>query len=261
MAGVLGIEPRSSVLETDILTAVLYPYSSSYHYINPSSKCKSYQALISPARLLSAILIRMKSLSLTTPRVIFVIGKPGVGKTQFASKFAETFNVPYVEADQVRGIITQDPVYDTAEQKTVDRLVMLQISELLKTSQTFLVETSTEAKVDRQNFAKWIRKHNYEPLFVWVQTDGDTAYDRATRASRVNKDKIFILPDERYAHLAKRFTAPGEEEKAVVISGKHTYASQLRAILRRLADPNRPAQTPLTVPKRQTLKGNSIKIG
>lgn len=26
LAGVLGIEPRSSVLETDVLAAVLYPY-------------------------------------------------------------------------------------------------------------------------------------------------------------------------------------------------------------------------------------------
>lgn len=31
MAGVLGIEPRSSVLETDILTAVLYPFNK-YRY-------------------------------------------------------------------------------------------------------------------------------------------------------------------------------------------------------------------------------------
>lgn len=203
----------------------------------------------------------MKSLSLTTPRVIFVIGKPGVGKTQFARKFADTFNAPYVEADQIRGIVTQDPAYDSAEQKIVDRLVMLQMSELLKVSKTFLVETSTEAKVDRQNFAKWVRKHGFEPLFVWVQTDNDTSYDRATRASRINKDKIFILPSERYEHLAKRFTVPGEEEKAVVISGKHTYASQVRTVLKRLAVPNRPTQTPLQVPKRQTLKGNSIKIG
>lgn len=202
----------------------------------------------------------MKSLSLTTPRVIFVIGKPGVGKTQFAQKFADTFNAPFIEADQVRGIITQDPTYSAEEQKVIDRLVMLQMSELLKTSKTFLVETSTEAKVDRQNLVKWIRKHGFEPLFVWVQTDGDTAHDRATRASRLNKDKIFILPEERYTYLAKRFTVPGEEERAVVISGKHTYASQVRSILKRLAEPNRPAAAPLAVPKRQSLKGNSIKV-
>ena len=202
----------------------------------------------------------MKSLSLTTPRVIFVIGKPGTGKTQFARRFAETFNAPYIEADQLRGLVTQDPSYDTVEQKIVDRLVMLQIGELLKTGKTFVVEAHTEAKVDRLNFTKWVHKYGYEPLVVWVQTDEDTAYTRATRASRLNKDKIFILPESRYTQLAKRFTPPSEDEKAVVISGKHTYASQVRSVLKRLAEPNRPAAAPLQVPKRQLLKGSSIKV-
>lgn len=202
----------------------------------------------------------MKSLSLTTPRVIFVVGKPGVGKTQFASKFAETFNAPFVESDQIRGIMTQDPEYSQQEQVAVNRLVMLQMSELFKTGKTFVVEASTEAKVDRQNFTKWVRKHEYEPLVVWVQTDEDTAHDRATRASRINKDKIFIVPEQRYESLTKRFTPPGDEERPVVISGKHTYASQVRSILRRLAEPNRPVHTPLKVPARDSARGNSIKI-
>ena len=203
----------------------------------------------------------MKSLSLSTPRVIFIIGKPGVGKTQFARKFADTFNTPYVEADQIRGIITQDPEYSHEEQVAVDRLVMLQMSELFKTKKTFIVEAGTEAKVDRQNYMKWARKHEFEPLTVWVQTDEDTARDRATRASRINKDKIFILPEERYTHLVKRFTPPHDDEKAVVISGKHTYASQAKSVLKRLAEPNRPQSVKLQGPTRQSLKpGSSIKI-
>ena len=38
MAGVLGIEPRSSVLETDILTAVLYPCTVHHIIVTDTGK-------------------------------------------------------------------------------------------------------------------------------------------------------------------------------------------------------------------------------
>lgn len=202
----------------------------------------------------------MKSLSLSTPHVIFVIGIPGAGKTYFASKFADTFNAPFVEADKLRAAHASEPSFTAEEQHVVEYLVWLQMQELFKTKQTFIVEGGTEAKVDRQNLAKLVRSHGYEPLFVWVQTDPVTARTRATKSSRMNRAKEIILPSDRYDHLVKRFTAPGESEKALVISGKHTYASQVKAVLKRLARPNRPSDIPLHVPARKTIKGNSIKI-
>lgn len=205
----------------------------------------------------------MKSLSLTTPHVIFVIGMPGVGKTYFATKFSETFGAPFIEADKLRSVISaSQPTFSQDEQSVVDQLVLQQASELFKTKKTFIVEAATEARVDRQNLAKLAKANGYEPLFVWVQTDPETARRRATKPGRVNKAKTLILPEARYDYLAKRFTQPTATENAVVISGKHTYASQARTVLKRLAEPNRPAEASVQVPPRQTLKpkGNSIKI-
>ncbi len=205
----------------------------------------------------------MKSLSLTTPHVIFVIGMPGVGKTYFATKFSETFGAPFVEADKLRSIATLgQPNFSQDEQSIVDQLVLQQARELFKAKQTFIIEGTTEARIDRQNMSKLAKANGYEPMFVWVQTDSDTARLRATKSGRVNKDKALILPESRYEYLVKRFTAPTAIENAAVISGKHTYASQARAVLKRLAEPNRPADAVLQVPSRETLgrKGNSIKI-
>ncbi|MBH2007087.1 AAA family ATPase [Candidatus Saccharibacteria bacterium] len=202
----------------------------------------------------------MKSLSLTTPHVIFVVGKPGVGKTQFATRFSDTFSAPFLEVDKLRDVLGE-PTYSHDEQDVVDRLTLLQLNELLKSKQTFLYEGGTEARIDRQNLAKFVRSKGYESIFVWVQTDDDTAFTRSTRSTRSNKDKTLIIPEERYDYLVKRFTPPAsQDEQPVVISGKHTYASQVRTVLKRLAEPNRPAVQPLKVPKRQVLKGNSIKI-
>lgn len=205
----------------------------------------------------------MKSLSLTTPHVIFLIGMPGVGKTHFGTKFSETFGAPFLESDRLRHITTAgNPKFTPDEQSVVDQLVLQQASELFKTKQTFIVEAATEARSDRQNFTKLAKSNNYEALFIWVQTDSDTSHMRATKPSRVNKDKVIILPETRYEQLIKRFTAPIPTENIAVISGKHTYASQVRTVLKRLATPNRPTDTGIKVPTRRTLKprGNSIKI-
>ena len=208
-------------------------------------------------------MVYMKSLSLTIPRVIFVIGKPGVGKTHFASQFAETFGAPFVESDAIRHILAGDePTYSKQEQQIVDAIVQLQMAELLKTKKTFIVEASTEAKSDRTKLARECSKVGYEPLFVWVQTDEATAESRATRKSRSTKNKLFTMSQDRFEHLTKRFTVPGSSEESVVISGKHTYSSQVRTVLKRLAEPNRPTEaTSVAIPKRNAApRGNSIKI-
>ena len=202
----------------------------------------------------------MKALNLAVPYVIFVIGRPGVGKTQFATKFSETFQLPYIEADRLRRAVNAQPEFSSAEQETVDQLMTLQMNELFKTKTSFLLEGSTEAKTVRQNLAKFAKSQGYEPLFVWVQTDQATARTRATKASRFNKHKTILLSDERFDQLSRRFTAPSETEKPVVISGKHTYGSQIKSVLKRLAFKNRPETPALTVPKRQTMKPGSIKI-
>lgn len=202
----------------------------------------------------------MKALNLAMPYVIFVIGKPGVGKTQFAAKFSEMFGLPYIESDRLRRAITTQPSFSTAEQEVVDQLMTLQMSELFKTKTTFLLEGSTEAKTVRQNLAKFAKSQGYEPLFVWVQTDQATAHARATKPSRLNTHKQTPMTQARYDQLSRRFTAPAENEKPVVISGKHTYGSQIKSVLKRLALKNRPNTPTLTVPPREIIKPGSITV-
>lgn len=203
----------------------------------------------------------MKSLSPSRPYVIFVIGKPGVGKTQFASKFAEMFNTPYIEADAIRHTITENPTYSSTEQDVVDRLLTMQMNALFKTKATFIIEGGTEAKVVRQNLAKFAKTNGYESLFVWIQTDRNTAYIRATKPTRQNSHKLFLLSQERFEKMERRFTNPGDGEQYVVISGKHTPVAQIKTVLKRLAADSRPTTSAqLTIPARQTPRGNSIRI-
>ena len=46
----------------------------------------------------------MNNLDLTTPRVIFLVGIPGAGKTFFASRFSEEFGAPFIDLEKIRQI-------------------------------------------------------------------------------------------------------------------------------------------------------------
>ena len=202
----------------------------------------------------SGILYSMKSLSQTTPHALFLVGIPGAGKTFFAQKFSETFHAPFIEAEALRSALSPQPTYSSDEQRTVDALVDRFLAELVKTKRTFLCEANLETRSARQRVAKLARDAGYEPMFIWVQTEPITAEKRATKPvrSRTEANARAPITLERYRQLVSKFTPLNDTEKPIVISGKHTYASQAKIVLKRLArtqDPELPAK-PLTVPER-----------
>jgi predicted kinase len=196
----------------------------------------------------------MKTLSQTTPHVLFMIGIPGAGKTYFARKFSHTFEAPFIEAEAFRRAIVDTPTYSREEDGQINKLVELSMAELLKTKRTFLCEANLESRAARQRFTRMAKESGYEPLMVWVQTEPSTAEQRATKPMRARDEKVPRSPisKERYDQLSRNFTPPNATEKSVVISGKHTYAVQAKVVLKRLARTLEVPlkKKPLTVPER-----------
>jgi predicted kinase len=170
----------------------------------------------------------MKSLSLSQPHVIIMVGIPGSGKSFFAEKFADTFHAPFVSQSQIAqlGEITENQA---------SKLAFHQVNELLKTSKSIVVDGMGETRTERAEIAKKARANGYEPLVLWVQTDPATAKMRSTK---MLKDKTSpTLSTDEFDRRVKRFTAPNGIEKPLVISGKHTYASQAKVVLKKLSAP------------------------
>jgi predicted kinase len=165
----------------------------------------------------------MKSLSLSQPHVIIMVGVSGSGKTFFAEKFADTFSTPYVSREKIAAIIAD------ATASSIDDLFYYQLGELLKSRQSIIIEGGGDTRASRSETARIARTHGYKTLFIWVQTDPLTAKARAL------KEKT--LTPEEYDQQAKRFTPPIALEKPIVISGKHTYATQAKIILKKLSEP------------------------
>lgn len=176
----------------------------------------------------------MKSLSLGQPHAIVMVGIPGSGKSFFAEKFAETFGAPFVEAALFRHLAKDD--------EAAELLIQHSLKQLTATGQSIVLEVDTDTRVNRTELAKKLKKLGYQHLFVWVQTDRTTAANRCKKAFGMDKSE--------YEEKVRNFSPPHESEKPLVISGKHTYASQARMVLKRLSAPRSEAAARKAVPER-----------
>lgn len=197
----------------------------------------------------------MKSLSLSKPHLLVMVGVPGAGKSSFAEHFAETFTAPIVNWDTIRAELFNEPTYSKDEQVIIGRVADYMLDELLKTQRTIVYEGAADARSERQALAKRARAAGYEVLFVWVQTDSATAQQRATKKKR---DSVSMTA-EQFEAATKRFTQPNHTEPLVVISGKHTYASQLKIVLKRLVEPRAGLSAPVA-PQPRPATGRNIII-
>lgn len=169
----------------------------------------------------------MKPLTPASPHAIIMIGIPGSGKSTFADRFADTFQAPIVSQTKLQREYGLSLAH-------ADKLRASILTEYMKTHRTVLIDGGFDAKERREALVRNLVKAGYRPLIVWVQTDTAEAHRRATRPYPRGSG----LDDAAFDVLLNEFEAPGEKEKMVVISGKHTYTSQLKIILKQLATPD-----------------------
>jgi predicted kinase len=183
--------------------------------------------------------------------MIIMVGVPGSGKSFFAEKFAATFHAPYVSRDKIALIID--------DQKAIDRLFALQLTELLKTNHSIIVEGPAVTRAERTSLSKAASAAGYETLFLWVQIDPATAKNRSTKLAK-DTHRTPLTSDQHEA-LVKRFSPPHPLEKPVVISGKHTYATQVKVVLKKLSAPRAEVSTNQQPPaRRQQTTRRSITV-
>ena len=170
----------------------------------------------------------MKSLQLDRPHAIIVIGIQGSGKTFFAEKFAGAFNAPFIEQAFFERL--------AADETKAKELMGSVLTEMLKTGRSILIELALPTKTERADLNRLLKQAGYAPLYVWVQVDMETAMARSHKATGVSADE--------YKQRVKRFTPPQQSEHPVVVSGKHTFATQAKVILRKISTPRQSPEPP-----------------
>lgn len=177
----------------------------------------------------------MKPLTPASPHAIIMVGIPGSGKSTFAEHFAETFQAPIINESR----LAFEADLNAAQTVAVSRSLL---KEVLKAKRTFLFEAANSTRKTRSLFINQITKAGYKPLIVWVQTE---SLESKRRALKKLPNGSGLLGDE-FDEIVRKFEAPLPKDSPIVISGKHTYATQLKVVLKHLAG-SRPAE-PITPP-------------
>lgn len=167
------------------------------------------------------------------PHLIIMVGIPGSGKSFFADRFADTFKAPIISLGSLRYKISDTPSYSREEDKVVDKIADYMLNENLKTGRTIIYEGQADSRNERAILAKKARDAGYDPLFIWVQTEPLTAKKRSLKTP----EGAHKMTPEQFDSKLHKFNTPLPSEKVVVISGKHTYTSQLKIVLKNLAEP------------------------
>lgn len=151
-------------------------------------------------------------------RAILVFGAPCSGKTTFGKQFAEQFNATFYDLDTLK-----------EEHNLSRKFLLLLISEIAKTKSTLVIEGCNDTEKDRRELIEILQAAGYKPTLIWIQTDVSTI-----RMRLKNKLKDVDKARAAYDTRIKALEAPSDAEAPIVLSGKHTYQSQLKQVLTQL---------------------------
>ncbi|HET7630390.1 MAG TPA: ATP-binding protein, partial [Candidatus Saccharimonadales bacterium] len=192
----------------------------------------------------------MQALSPQKPLMIVMTGLPGSGKSFFADQFAETFKAPLVSTDKLRQTVTPSASFSREENRVVSQLALDQLGQLLKTGKTVIIDGAADNRSERAELSRMAKASGYRQLIIWVQVDEASALHRSVQPNKRSKhydaDKTPLTP-ELFERAKKRFMPPLKNDNFLVISGKHTYATQAKIVLKKIVEPRPPAPTSRSV--------------
>ncbi len=115
------------------------------------------------------------------------------------------------------------------ERTLIKETALAIVTGMLESKQTILLEGGVDTKAERDYLREVATMAGYQPLLLWVQTDLATLKQRLTRAPKAER-----LTKKQFETALARLEAPTAIEHPIVISGKHTFDTQIRTVFGQL---------------------------
>lgn len=179
----------------------------------------------------------MSKVMTTKPLLILLYGYSGAGKTYFARQLTEHIQAAHVHGDRIRGELFENPRYDKEENDVVEQLMDYMTGEFLSAGLSVVYDINAMRLSQRRTLREMARKAKAEPVLIWLQIDHESAYARLGKRDRRRADDKYAGPNDRatFERIAGGMQNPQNEEY-VVVSGKHTFDSQISAFLKRMRE-------------------------
>lgn len=165
------------------------------------------------------------------------MGYPGAGKSFFARQFAASYDYPHLSEERIRYELFERPQFTADEADIITRIQTYNLEQLFVTKQSVVCEGFFGSYKQRKQLEDLAKKNGYRTLVVWLQTDLETSYMRASKRDRRSVDATyaFSLDKKTFASIKDKLERPNEKEVSVVISGKHAFKSQNLTVLKKIA--------------------------
>lgn len=164
-------------------------------------------------------------------------GFPGAGKTYFARQLCEHLQAAHIQGDRIRGELFDRPQYDQEENQVITQLMDYMTGEFLNAGISVVYDANAMRLKQRHDLREFARKTHAQPLLIWLQIDHESAIARATKRDRRRNDDKFAMPIDKqiFDRISGGMQNP-QNEDYIVISGKHTFNTQLSAFMKRLRE-------------------------
>lgn len=171
------------------------------------------------------------------PLLIMLYGFPGAGKTYFARQLCEHLQAAHIQGDRIRGELFDNPQYDKEENQVITQLMDYMSGEFLNAGISVVYDANAMRVSQRRALRELARKSHSQTLLIWFQIDHESAIARLAKRDRRRSDDKFAATIDKpiFDRIVGGMQNP-QNEDYIVISGKHTFNTQLSAFMKRLRE-------------------------
>ncbi|MCL2038455.1 ATP-binding protein [Candidatus Saccharibacteria bacterium] len=163
------------------------------------------------------------------PHFLIIAGPIGSGKSSFAEQFSTLFKAPAVDVEAIRYDLKRKPDYSEVESRLAHKVAFIMLRTFMAAGYPLLA-VGGETFAERQKWRVMAERAGYQTTIVWLQVDQPTLKRRFTE--RIKSDG---LTTDIFTSAMKEVELPEPQERALFISGKHIFSTQVRSVLEKLA--------------------------